>query len=1049
MNSLNQTQIIGRAAELASLKQHLADAIAGKGSTVLVSGEPGIGKTALVETFKEYAATQNVKIFSGAASADSAQPFLVFSKALAGEMDAPLFEEQEYTRFVKIFAINRAGMLVAEASSEEGDMDADIFAGMLSAVQNFVGESLGQGESAGLGRLEYGDMKILIEHSEHLFLTGIFAGSEHADMKNMLNQTLGEIEKKYGQLLESWTGKMSEITPIQEEIAKLAGARFLVRTDLEGVKLENERVRIADRILEEIHNISDEKGLILFLEDLHWTDESSLFVFNYLARNLRLGKTLILGTARPKDNQKLNTVLKKMREEDIIAELELKVLEMNDVAGMINTAYPENDFSREFIESLAERCSGNPFFVVEFMKHLNAEGAIVQRNGKYLLVNMNFTVPGSVEELIQNRLNILSHEALAFAEYASCVGREFRIDTVSSNAIVKNPITALDELQKTGITFWRDGKAEFCHAMYQDVIYSTLSDRWKSAHHKSIGEYLEVAHRMNPDEAMYELARHFSKTGEHAKAFDYCRSAGEKAESAYAPEQALAFYSDALTNLRKSRKAPDSEAQEFGILEKLGDVSAFASSFGDALDYYDMAGKILTSTVASARLLRKMAEARFKTGEYEASLELLGRARKCIGGERHIERGKISFSESNVHTMKGDYDRSLTLLKEALAVFEAEPHNEKEVGNSLRAFASVYWRMGEYDAALKYAQMSLDAMEKLNDQQGTALALNALGLINYDKGEYDTALKYYERALSIMERTGEKYAMTMVLNNLGLLHANACRFDTALEYHRRSLEFRERVGDKEGIAASLINMAHLYSSMGDTTKTMEMYERSAAISKAIGARKNLASALSSMGYVHYLHGELNEAERLYRESIGICEETGEKYILAYALDNLSDIYQENGDLEKVLELQTQVLKIREEIGDRNDLPWTHCGISQAHLHLGNIDLALQHAETARSLATEIGLGMELGTSHLALGMIYRETNDYDTAVRMFEVAERHLRESGYKRLLALATYEYALLHRAMGNVSQARECLTKALADFEGTGMYLWVEKCKKTMAEF
>ncbi|MFO7619408.1 MAG: AAA family ATPase, partial [Thermoplasmata archaeon] len=285
------TALIGRDAELGILKQHLTDAISGKGSTILISGEPGIGKTALVEEFRKHAEAEGVRILSGAALSGSAHPFQVFSRALEGVTDKPLFEEQEYTSFTEIFAVNRAGLLLGKASSEEGGLDADIFAGMLSAVQDFVRDSFGQeGKKAGLGRLEYGDMKILIEHGQHLFLTAVFSGNEHPDMRNTVTRTLKRIEESHGQLIEKWTGKMSEIEPIQDEITKLADARFLVRKDMEGVKLENERVRIADRVLETLLNIAEERAVALVLEDLHWADESSLFILDYLARNAPSGK---------------------------------------------------------------------------------------------------------------------------------------------------------------------------------------------------------------------------------------------------------------------------------------------------------------------------------------------------------------------------------------------------------------------------------------------------------------------------------------------------------------------------------------------------------------------------------------------------------------------------------------------------------------------------------------------------------------------------------------------------------------------------------------
>ena len=219
----NRSVLIGREDELKILKNHFQNAVDGKGSTVLLSGEAGIGKSRLLEEFRIFAEEQGVGVLAGAAMADMIHPFLLFSSALEGVLDRPLFHEQEYTSFAEIFAVNRAGLLAAKATPEQEEgLDADIFAGMLSAVQDFVRdsfESAGQ-ERTGLGRLEYGDMKILIEHGEHLFLTAVFKGAEHPDMKNTLKKILREVEDKHGETLDSWSGHVNEMRPVQDLISQ-------------------------------------------------------------------------------------------------------------------------------------------------------------------------------------------------------------------------------------------------------------------------------------------------------------------------------------------------------------------------------------------------------------------------------------------------------------------------------------------------------------------------------------------------------------------------------------------------------------------------------------------------------------------------------------------------------------------------------------------------------------------------------------------------------------------------------------------------------------
>ena len=73
--------LIGRESELNSLTQQLEKAKDGKGSAILVSGEAGIGKTRLLQEFKDHAVEKDFIVLAGAALSDVSHPFLMVSKA--------------------------------------------------------------------------------------------------------------------------------------------------------------------------------------------------------------------------------------------------------------------------------------------------------------------------------------------------------------------------------------------------------------------------------------------------------------------------------------------------------------------------------------------------------------------------------------------------------------------------------------------------------------------------------------------------------------------------------------------------------------------------------------------------------------------------------------------------------------------------------------------------------------------------------------------------------------------------------------------------------
>jgi tetratricopeptide (TPR) repeat protein len=1034
--------IVGREAELAMLGEALAGAADGRGSTVLVSGEPGIGKSRLVEEAEARARGMGFEVLRGACSAESAEPFLPFSRALS----APLFQQEEHIAFAQVLVIDSDGRLVARASPQRsGDSDAGALAGMLSAVNAFVRDSF-SGQRGALEGLEYGDMRVLMERAGALSLAAFSRGGESLEMRVALRNAADRLSEQFAPLLKAWKGNPEAVMPIRKEAEALAAIRFTVPRSLEGVKLENERIRIASAVFEAIGGLAASRPLLLVLEDMHWADESSLFVLRYLARNIHGARAMALCTARPSEGAEARKAFVAMREEGTVAEVQLVGLDASLVSGMVNAAFHPNDFPPSFRERLHRDCAGNPLFVQELLKQMATDGAIVSIGGRYSLSDAGYAMPSSIDEVVKRRLGSLDPDALAFAEYASCIGREFPLDIATSVPSINDAAASAGKLGASGIVQLSPGKGAFVHALFQSAVYGSISPRWRAAHHRSIGEWYERAHAGDLGGVMYELARHFSLTEEHPKAYDYCARAGERASDSYAAEQAIAYFNGALRALRLSRGLPDPDAKASVLLERVGDLSMLLGTFAPAIESYAQAERGRSDGIALARLKRKAADAQFRLGEYDSTLELLSQAKGLIGDRADRELGKVLVGESYVRIARGELDQGLSILNQALGIFRERGGSGSDVGNTLRAIGNIHWRRGEYDAAQRHYEMSLGAMEKANDLPGTASALNNLGLVHSDKGEPEAALNFYERAIGAMERTGDRYAMTMVLNNMGLLYAGRGRLDIALDYYKRSLELRERIGDKGGVAAALLNMGNLHINMGMPGKALVMIERSLRISTAMDDKKNVASALSALGYARRELGELDEALALYHRSMKICEETGEKYTLTHALDNMGLLFLDREDPRQALEHFSRSMRLREEMGDRNDMSWTYYELARANLMLGDHGLALQQAEMSRAMAEELNLGLEKGASLLVMGVIKRETGQLDAAGELLGSAERKFKDGGQRAMHAETVYEIALLNKTKGEAGKARDGLAVALAEFKGMGMRLHAEKCEKAL---
>ncbi|MCK4757649.1 MAG: tetratricopeptide repeat protein [Thermoplasmata archaeon] len=1007
--ALQQPELIGREEEFNKLKHSLENAIDGKGSTILISGEAGIGKTRIVEEFQNHASEQGLKILSGGGVADILYPFLIFSKALESELDQPLFHEQEYISFASIFAVNRAGILVANASPEDETLDADIFSGMLAAVQDFVRDSFDNSreQKAGLSRLEYGDMKILIEHGQQIFLTVVFRGTEHPDMKNLLRSRIHAIEENYHDVLESWSGMMEDVAPIQQEISLLTSAKFLVRRDLEGVKLENERIRIADQILEILIEMARTKPLLFLLEDLHWAEESSLFVLNYVARNIKKEKILLIGTLRPEESETLQRSIREMMEEDIANVMKLEMLGRDSIASLIRDVYTPNEFPPTFVEHLTAQCEGNPFFVIEMLKQMYNEGNITKQNGNYLLVGEGYTIPDAVEDVVHRRLDMLEPDVMAIAEYLSCIGRTFEISVALSLKSVGDATIALEKLQNTGIVIAKDDSVEFNHAIFQEVIYGGIGARWKSAYHKSIGEYYENAFRNRLDEVLYSLAMHFSRTNEYEKAFDYCFRAGEKAENSFAPEQAKEFYEKAHDIITRLRPDAGIAEKEIVILERLGDIHMLIGEYENAIKSFHLVIEKEKEGQKKADIHRKIADVYERKSDYEKSEEECSKGLEHLKGKKCIERAGLLNTRGRIYMRTSDYDKAIKILFELLNTLKIIG-NKKEMGHTYHTIGTAYWHNGDFDDSLKYLQKALKIREEIDDLVGLSGSLNNIGLVYWRKGELDKALEYYSQSLEILEKIGDKLIIGMSLSNIGLVYWDKGELDKSLEFQSRSLEIKKKIGAKRGIGDSLNNIGIVYMYKGELDKALRYYEQSLELREKIGNKTGIAYSFTNIAELFYYYDKMDRALEFYNKSLEICLETGEKTLL---------------------------------------IP-NYCGLARVNLEFGNIRIAVVHAEKAIDISIEVGVKLEEGISHRTMGIIYQKKKEWDKSIESFERAITILEKVGGKKELAETFYEYGLMWRAKSEPDKAKELLEKALSMSESMGMKLWEEKCIKACAE-
>ena len=309
------------------------------------------------------------------------------------------------------------------------------------------------------------------------------------------------------------------------------------------------RFQLFDAITSLLRAAATQGPIVLILDDLHGADHPSLLLLAFLAVHVRDSPILVIGTYREAE-ARLDAQLAATLG-DIIRHgqrLPLRGLRERDVAEVIERVAGHRPPDR-VVRAIHQATEGNPFFVDEVVRLLNAEGRLddaTQVTG--------VRIPDGVRETIRHRLEPLPDRTLQLLCTASVIGREFGIDTLQrvSAADPAELDRALGQAVDCGVIAERPsvlGAYAFSHGLIRETLYDDLGPQRRGRLHREVGLVLEEHYAGDPEPHIAELAHHFFvavTAGELAKAIDYSVRAGERALKLVAYEEAADHFERAL-----------------------------------------------------------------------------------------------------------------------------------------------------------------------------------------------------------------------------------------------------------------------------------------------------------------------------------------------------------------------------------------------------------------------------------------------------------------------------------------------------------------------
>lgn len=267
------------------------------------------------------------------------------------------------------------------------------------------------------------------------------------------------------------------------------------------------RERMLREVADALEALSRDRSVVVILEDLHWSDPSTVELLAAVAQRRKPARLFIIGTYRPADLVLGKHPLKAMKQElqahGQCEELRLELLTEADVAAYVAGRFPQTPSTVVLSRLIHRRTEGNPLFMVSVVEEFIRQGIIVEKQGRWELKGdlAQLSIPDTLRQLIEKQIGGLSEAEQEVLEVASVAGTEFPVAVVAM--ALKREIDAIEDvceditwqghfLEEKGIAEWPDGTVSgrygFRHALYQNVLYERIAEARRVRLHRLIGE---------------------------------------------------------------------------------------------------------------------------------------------------------------------------------------------------------------------------------------------------------------------------------------------------------------------------------------------------------------------------------------------------------------------------------------------------------------------------------------------------------------------------------------------------------------------------------
>jgi len=461
--------------------------------------------------------------------------------------------------------------------------------------------------------------------------------------------------------------------------------------------------RTLDAIKRILLRESMNQPLMVIFEDLHWIDEQTQALLNLLADSIGTAKILLLVNYRPEYSHqwgsktyytqlRLDPLGKESADEMLSALLGLPTSpasaaeaadanrERSGADIYVGERVRVTDDLAALKRLIIERTEGNPFFMEETVQMLLDEGALVRDGGAVKLNRpvSELRIPPTVQGILAARIDRLAPDTKELLQTLSVMGREFPMSLI--RVVVPKSDDELNrmlgDLQLAEFIYEQpavgDTQYVFKHALTQEVSHNSVLLERRRQLHERIGGAIETVFTASLEDHLPELAYHYSRSANRAKALEFLHRAGEQAFRRASYSEAESYFAAALEVVSAVPDSAERDARELRLRGSFAQALGVTKGWGapEVLEMNSRARALAEKTGNLSELVQQLwvgasyaqakgdhfseaalADQTLETAQREGSPISLGLAHQMslfsrfflgdfVGAEEHFARGR-------------------------------------------------------------------------------------------------------------------------------------------------------------------------------------------------------------------------------------------------------------------------------------------------------------------------------------------------------------------------------------------------------------------------